>query len=311
MKQFLRAVYRKTLGRRRYLKHCLKSSPLRLTSCSLVIDVGASHFFHPRWWSMLKSGSVTWLAIDPDKDSLEYCATDRNLSAEVHALGGVGVAPSAGKYKLNVTNVPTGSSLLPIDFPVSARLASRFDGNYFFPCKSKEVVCETLEEMISRCLGDGSAQRCVWIKLDVQGLEHQILNSFMRSSFGRNVIVVESECSLLSRPLYEDATKFHELSVLLEPLGFELVWIQNVTPSRSNTEVIPAELDVCFMLSPDVALGRDLGANIELINAYICYDLYSEALLHISAVKAKFDPQALSSYPELESLSADLRRYIG
>lgn len=311
MKKLLRALYRKTFGRRRYLMHCLKSSPLRLNSNSIVVDIGASHFFHSKWWQMLKSSSVTWIAIDPDERSLGYCHNSDNISAEMHALGGVGVAPSTGKYNLNITNVPTGSSLLPIDFPASPRLSSRFDSNYFFPCRSQEISCECLEEMISRCLSGDHAKRPLWIKLDVQGLESQILESFLCSPVGRQTIVIESECGLIPRPLYKGATRFHELSLILEPLGFELVWIENVTPASLNTAVVPAELDVCFMLSPDIALERDLAVNIELIHAYICYDLFSEALMHILAVQSKFNAADLSPFPQLESLCADLQMHLG
>jgi len=312
VKGLLRAIYRKTIGRRKYLVHYLKTFPSRILPSSTLVDVGASNFFHAKWSQMLHSPSVTWIAIDPSEESLQYCRESSNYSAKIFALGGVAIAGVAGKYSLNITNVQTGASLLPVEFPDHPRLAARFPRDYFYPVTTKEILCKSLEDAINPYIKKTTKENYVWLKLDIQGLELEVLKSYLTSGNASCVVVIESECSLLAqdRTLYKGATEISRLKMLLESLGFEMVMLEDANKSFSDSRSLPVEADVCFMMLPEVALSKTFQCNIELICAYICYDLYAEARAHIDAVVGEFAGDLENECLELTNLASGIDEFL-
>lgn len=242
----------------------------------LVIDIGASHFSHARWRIFQRAGDAHWLLIDPDEASLNYVQNWPHASKATRIPQAVG--SEEGTFSFFLTNVRTGSSLLRPIFSDSVRL--RFGEelwNYFYPCEETHVDVVRLSSAISSF--DHGQPRI--LKLDTQGTEFAILKSESERIRSGQLIGVETESSLLAVPLYEGATKFHELQEWFEGLGWELLAFHVNRGERERSPMpsmlVPAECDVVF--GPRLELVETLDLSSRLVYfAFLCANLlYREA----------------------------------
>lgn len=242
----------------------------------LVIDIGASHFSHARWSVFQRANDAHWLLVDPDESSLEYVQRWPYASKATRIPQAIGSREGASSFF--VTNVPTGSSLLrPVfsDF-VQLRFGKEL-WDYFYPFEERQVDVVGLSSAISSF---DRGQPAI-VKLDTQGTEFAILQSESARITSGQIVGVEAEASLLAVPLYERATKFHELQEWFESLGWELLAFHLNRGGQEqysmSSMLVPAECDVVFGPRLDLVATYDL-ANRLVYFAFLCANqLYREA----------------------------------
>jgi FkbM family methyltransferase len=114
-----------------------------------------------------------------------------------------------GTMTLNLAGNSASSSLLPmLDSHATAAPESRYVG-------SETVDLRTLDDVSASFL---TAEERIFLKLDVQGFEFNVLQGATR--FLGGVIGIQLELSLL--PLYDGEHLFHPMLDALEQRGFEL-----------------------------------------------------------------------------------------
>jgi FkbM family methyltransferase len=134
----------------------------------VAFDIGGAVGLQPHWEKL--KGNGEFFVFEPHPQSYQevkalYASPPFGEYFHVYpyALGG-----SSGKRKLYLTNVPTGSSLNPVNS--SSRYIAK-DNNYFYPVREETVD--------TKCLADFLLQEKLdpvdMIKLDVQSAEQEIL----------------------------------------------------------------------------------------------------------------------------------------
>ena len=258
----------------------------------ICVDVGASHYAHTGWWLFLDSPATTWIAVEPNADSLAYLERWPWRARSVPAT--IGLSQFGGEQTLYVTNVDTGSSLLqPI---VNGAMDDRITGSerdYFFPVTERVVETRSLSDLL-----ENEPARPVFIKLDTQGSELSILKSVVSAGSVIEVVGIEIECSLLASPLYEGSPRLWEVVDHLGPLGFELIGLDVLprVPGRkisARSRSIPAECDAVFALRRDRMTTSAPESQAALLAFYVTNNLYREASI------------ALQSLPAIGSFLAD------
>lgn len=129
---------------------------------TVCVDVGASYYPHGKWLAFLNAPRTQWLAVEPNEANIGYVKS-WGWPCQVSACT-TGLSREGGTQVLYVTNVDTGSSLLPPEIPASMRdRVTNLD--YFFPVTERRI--ETLTLM--QALAGLSATAPVFVKLDTQG----------------------------------------------------------------------------------------------------------------------------------------------
>jgi FkbM family methyltransferase len=266
----------------------------RIVGRTTAIDVGASYFPHVHWDVIRRSSTATWVAVDPNSSNLSYLKSWHSSNKSNLVEIPFGLSKKSGLNKLYVTNVDSGSSLLePI---ISDDWIHRSTTSYFFPFKTTFVTCLSLDEAI-HYIDPNFSDSPIWLKMDTQGSELDILNSLSSRYLLENIVMVESECTLQRIPTMNGSGKLSALLSLLEDSKFEVL-IFNVfqsfpkftfNPLVANKKFALAECDVVFFISPTFAISsRPLAHNLSLISAYLSYNLYFEAFSHIGKVLNHF-----------------------
>jgi FkbM family methyltransferase len=263
----------KSLSRSRRISRHL-SSVLPATIC---VDVGASYYPHTRWHTFLSAPKVHWVAVEPNEANLAYLK-NWSYPCRVTAFK-TGLSRDGGPQTLHVTNVDSGSSLLP---PViAASMEHRFPNrDYFFPVKEKTIETTTLEQVV-RDQPDGAP---VFVKLDTQGTELSILQGAAALFRERRIVGIEMESTLLAEPIMEGAGKFWQACQYLESQSFELLHIKpiqgpsQVARSGRPIQTFPNECDAVFALRQDVARQLPVESRVALLAFYVTNDLLDEAL---------------------------------
>jgi FkbM family methyltransferase len=196
--------------------HRLKT--MQRLGIDLVLDVGASNGGYAL--ELRKSGyrGRIW-SYEPLHDifaALDRAAAGDNLWKTVNCACGA----KAGSAKINVSKNKASSSLLPM---LEAHSASVPESIY------------TSEETISVCTLDDcvmpslSPQDKVWLKIDTQGYEGEVLKGASRLI--PHVQALECELSLV--PLYEGQPLIDEMITMIYQMGFRMV---GVVPGFSQQE---------------------------------------------------------------------------
>jgi FkbM family methyltransferase len=240
----------------------------------LCVDVGASYYPHPAWQLLRRSSSTRWLAVDPNAQNLAY-VKDWSWPCSISACE-TGLSEAGGEQTLYITNVDSGSSLLP---PVIADgLKHRIlNLSYFFPLRERRIETKRLPDVIASQPGELPT----FVKLDTQGTELSILRAADSLLRQHRIVGVELEATLLAQPVMKGAGKFWEACRYLEDIGFELLRLKPIpmpsrlATARGNTPL--NECDAVFALRADLVATLPVEHRLALLAFYACYALYEEA----------------------------------
>jgi len=241
---------------------------------TLFVDVGASYFYNKNWIQATRLPSSTFIQIDPNLENLDYI--DKNpVDAKVYKVP-LALSGGGGERTLYVTNVDSGSTLFKpwISPDFEPRLSSEIY-SYFFPLEEKTITTHTLESVIPIEAQDTPTV----LKLDAQGSELEILRG-SESVLRRQVLAIEVEASLLRHPFAKDGTKFADVQLFLESLGFELV---NLDLLYSHGPTAPKDIarrgylnecDALFVLNHREIQMRDIDSKL---SAFFILSLYGQS----------------------------------
>jgi FkbM family methyltransferase len=238
----------------------------------------------------------------------------RELGGDVRvfqtALSGQG-----GERTLYVTNVPTGSSLLP---PGSDAAMSLTERSYFFPVEERRIQTRRLQDV----LGETGITRLDFMKADVQGAELEIVQG-LGERLGRTLLGVELEVGFPGG--YIGQPGFGTLDEYLRALGLELLDLRLARIHRFVSDGyahLPEkifgvhaespslsrriwEADVLYFVKPATLLeAGDVSGMRRLAVLYCAYGFYTEAYhLFDQARQAK-----ILSTDEIARLQSDVIR---
>lgn len=264
----------------------------------ICVDVGASYFPHTAWGVFLRSPNTHWLAVEPNLKNLDY-VDQWPHAARVRKMP-FGLSREGGVQTLYVTNIDSGSSLLEPDLNPS--VAHRLpDTAYFFPLKPLEVPTVTLCEVVSKA----GVKAPVFVKLDTQGTELDILKGAQLFFENNAVIGIEMESTMQSRPFMRGAGKFWEACQYLEDQGFELLGIKPIEfqpvfgeTGRKGKRVLN-ECDAIFALRRDIIKELSTEHRVALFGFYLTNEFFEEAF---SLFK---EDHLLSAYFEEHGMTRD------
>lgn len=218
---------------------------LRAGRVRTVLDVGANvgNYGQALRWAGYRGMIVSYEPMQDAFDKLaNRAASDSSWLCRQVALGG-----EAGKAELNVARDGVSSSLRSqLPGLLAAAPMARYDG-------VESVMVTTLDEERARWReGDP-----VFLKLDVQGFEAEVLQGARRTLEG--AAGVEMELSL--SPLYDGQALFEDQVVTMLDLGFELVSLENVfvdqhLPRLLQVDGLFARRDALLPPSAPGALGE-------------------------------------------------------
>jgi FkbM family methyltransferase len=240
------------------------------------VDIGASYYPHPPWDVFRRSPSTRWLAIEPNEANTKYAQTWR-WPSRIRVVP-IGLSEHGGAHSLHVTNVDSGSSLLP---PViNADMEHRVHNHsYFFPLTEKTIATCSLTELVTAEL---DASLPLIVKLDTQGTELAILRGASSLLATRRVVGVETEATLLANPIMVGSGKFWEVCQFLESHGFELLQLRPIeggsarsTGPRGRTYL--NECDAVFCLRRSELARLSTAHQLTALGFYVAYELYDEA----------------------------------
>nr|WP_198984579.1 FkbM family methyltransferase [Herbaspirillum sp. ASV7] len=268
------------------LKHFLRQNTLpRRISRQLsphlptvvCVDVGASYYPHAKWLQFLNAPNTQWLAVEPNEANIGYVKS-WIWPSQVSACT-TGLSRDGGIQTLYVTNVDTGSSLLPPEITPSMQHRIT-DLDYFFPVTERRIETLTLAQAI-----DGlSANAPVFVKLDTQGTELSILQGAQHMFDNHRIVGIEMESTMLAQPLMKNSGKFWQASEYLEEQGFELLHIKPIAAvarspkGRPHRNTFVNECDAVFALRRDVAAGLPVEFRTSLLAFYLTNLFYEEAV---------------------------------
>ena len=211
-----------------------------------AVDVGASYFPHVKWGIIKRSKSTLWIAIDPNKQNLEYARLWDYKSKIKIVEKAVGIKNE--KSILYVTNIDSGSSLLKIQIPFNSK--HRVTLNGIFPVKETSIYTSKIDKIFNEL---GVNDNSLIMKLDTQGTEFQIVKSLIKSKFRKTLLAVELENNILHEPIYMGSSETHEILKFFKENNFEVISLDVVTsiyPKSSRylkQKNIPSECDWVFM----------------------------------------------------------------
>lgn len=240
---------------------------------TLFVDVGASYFYNKNWFQATKLPSSTFIQIDPNSENLLYI--DKNpINAKVLKVP-LALSGSGGDRTLYITNVDSGSTLFkPWVSPDFELRVSPEIYSYFFPLEEKTVTTQTLGSVIP----DELEEIPMVLKLDAQGSELEILRS-SETILKRQVMAIEVEASLLRHPFAKNGTKFAEVQLFLESIGFELVHLNLLyshgpkAPKDISKRGYLNECDALFVLNHREIHLKDLSTKL---SAFFILSLYRQ-----------------------------------
>lgn len=244
---------------------------------SVCVDVGASYFPHGKWLTFLNAAKTQWLAVEPNEANIGYIKS-WGWPCQVSACT-TGLSREGGAQTLYVTNVDTGSSLLPPEITESMKHRVA-DLDYFFPVTERKIETLTLVQALAGL----SATAPVFVKLDTQGTELSILQGAESLFQGRRIVGIEMESTLLAQPLMKGSGKFWQACEFLEAQGFELLHLKPIpAPGRSSRvrtgrNTYLNECDAVFALRQDIAGSLPVEFRTSLLAFYLTNFFYEEAL---------------------------------
>ncbi len=244
---------------------------------SICVDVGASYYPHVKWLIFLNSPNTKWLAVEPNEANIGYI---KSWAWPCHVTTCTsGLSREGGTQILYVTNVDSGSSLLPPE--ITSSMEHRVtDRSYFFPVTERRIETFTLMQ----ALAGFSTTAPIFVKLDTQGAELSILQGAQALFDKCRIIGIETEATLLSQPLMKGSGKFWQACEYLEQQGFELLHIKPIAALgrsgriQSGRNTYLNECDAVFALRRDVAAGLPVEYRTSLLAFYLTNLFYEETL---------------------------------
>lgn len=244
---------------------------------AICVDVGASYYPHTKWLMFLNSSATQWLAVEPNEANIGYVKS-WSWPCQVSTCT-TGLSREGGGQTLYVTNVDTGSSLLPPR--VSPSMKHRVTNlDYFFPVTELRIQTLTLLQALS----EFSAAAPIFVKLDTQGTELSILRGGQTLFDQHRIVGVEMESTLLAQPVMEGSGKFWQACEYLESQGFELLHLKPIAAvgrfgrARKGANTYLNECDAVFALRRDVIAALSVDYRASLLAFYLTNSFYEEAI---------------------------------
>lgn len=244
---------------------------------AVCVDVGASYYPHAKWLTFLNAPKIQWLAVEPNEANIAYVKS-WIWPCQVLACT-TGLSREGGMQTLHVTNVDTGSSLLPPEIPPSMKHRVK-NMDYFFPVIERQIETLTLVQ----ALAELSATAPIFVKLDTQGTELSILQGAQTLFDAQRVVGIEMESTLLAQPVMKGSGKFWQANEYLEAQGFELLHIKPIAAVGRSGSVHAGrnnylnECDAVFALRQDIAAQTPVEFRANLLAFYLTNLFYEEAL---------------------------------
>lgn len=275
----------------------------------ICVDVGASYYPHVKWMIFLNAPRTKWLAVEPNSANLGYLK-DWGWISEVSSCT-TGLSQDGGVQTLYVTNVDSGSSLLPPIIPdaMKHRITNL---DYYFPVTERKINTVTLLQAMHGLPKTAP----VFVKLDTQGTELSILKGAEALFNSGAVVGIELESTLLAEPVMKGSAKFWEACQYLEARGFELLHIKPISGSSRGKRMWGARLnqythecDAIFALRRDVVAALSIEHRVGLLAFYLTNYFFEEVLsmLDDKDVIAYFCQQGCA----VDSLKTYIRKEIG
>jgi FkbM family methyltransferase len=192
----------------RYHPLARRARLLQTHRIDLVLDVGANAGQYGGELRTLLGYRGRIVSFEPLSSAFallqKRAAADRLWRVERCALGA-----TSGEMEINIAGNSTSSSFLPmLDVHEKTAPESRYVGK-------ERVMCRTLDEIWDEHV---SSDDRVFVKLDVQGFEAQVLDGAARSL--PKAVGIQVELSLT--PLYDGAPTYLDVCRRLEGLGFHI-----------------------------------------------------------------------------------------
>lgn len=244
---------------------------------AVCVDVGASYYPHGKWLAFLNAPATQWLAVEPNEDNIGYVKS-WIWPCKVSACT-TGLSREGGAQTLHVTNIDSGSSLLPPEIPASMKHRVR-NLDYFFPVTPRKIDTLTLGQAIAGL----PATPPIFVKLDTQGTELSILQGAQALFDARRIVGIEMESTLLAQPVMKGSGKFWQACEYLEAGGFELLHIKPIPAVgrsgrlRAGRNTYLNECDAVFALRQDIAAQLSVEYRVGLLAFYLTNLFYEEVL---------------------------------
>lgn len=198
--------------------------------CDWVLDVGANT---GQYRATLRRQGYTGdiLSFEPLSDAHARLCVKATEDPRWEIYPRCALGRAAGETSIHIAGNSVSSSLLPmLELHASAAPDSIYIGSELTPVK-------TLDAALA---GRAIAQRRVYLKIDTQGFEAEVLAG-ARATLSA-VQALELEVSL--RPLYADQPTWQDLSDVLRDAGFVLTEIHNAFSDPRSGELL--QIDACF-----------------------------------------------------------------
>ncbi|MDI9356024.1 MAG: FkbM family methyltransferase [Chitinophagaceae bacterium] len=255
-----------------------------------LVDVGGAVNLQPHHHKLI--GNTCFYIFEPDLRSYDDLISTVGRYSHPHDFHYINKALSGkdGKRTLYLSNVPTGSSILPVN-KESVLFSEK--STYLFPMKELEIETRNL----STILKEIKVKNFDAIKLDVQGAELEIIQGISPDML-KDIMLIEVEVGL--HEIYMNQATFQNTDSFMRQSGFELFelrinrgHIPNSTDNKSYHKIYldaheqsPSvsarvyEFDAVYFRSinwvkkeqPPVSIIR------KLISLYCVYNFYAEAI---------------------------------
>tara|TARA_B100000427_G_C15500266_1_gene591691 strand:+ start:208 stop:1116 length:909 start_codon:yes stop_codon:yes gene_type:complete len=235
------------------------------------IDLGASYYPHKKWDFFIDSNKTNWIAVDPNEKNLEYVNNWKFKSKIIKMPKSI--SSNGGVKDLYITNIDSGSSLLKPELNSNSEHRESYE--YYFPYKKTKIETISINELLNTYY-----QTNILMKLDIQGIEGDILTSINEKNL-QKIILIETEQNFNITPTMLGTTKFYDLQKFLESNNFEILEIDTVNYSRSKStkrgnKNIICESNIVFARSHDYVLSKGIKECFSLMGGYLCYKYYGE-----------------------------------
>ena len=207
----------------------------------LAIDVGGANDLQPHWHRLKQC--TDFMVFEPHDGSYQALVrrAENDESYRRFTYLPIALAEQSGEGTLHVTNVPTGSGIVPLR-PDS--LINYPENSYLYPMQRVAIQTRSLASV----LDEHQVPRVHAIKLDVQGGEIPILRG-LDSTRRRSLLAVELECPAID--VYEGGSTVPEALSLMRESGLE--WFGVLTARMPGTILRdgPDEIERFFGCPPD------------------------------------------------------------